>query len=156
MASPSRSADHPHPFSTPAAPGRRHLTDRQPGHTLSLADGTRIDASLVSAGNPMVFVSAHALGVICTASQATLNANTRPAWRCEQLRIAGVCYAMATADSAEDRNRHQHAKLAIAPPAACQSVDSQALRRQRSRPAHPRAVVVGFHPPSGTAAALPA
>ncbi len=94
--------------------------------TLSLADGSRIDASLVSAGNPMVFVSAHALGADCTASQATLNADAALRERCEQLRIAGAL-AMGLADSAEAAARRQHTpKLAIvAPPAPCQSVDGK-------------------------------
>ncbi|MCZ4304870.1 2-methylaconitate cis-trans isomerase PrpF [Zoogloeaceae bacterium G21618-S1] len=109
-----------------SAEGGGILPTGNPVDALTLTDGTRIDASLVSAGNPMVFVSAHALGADCTASQAELNADAALRARCEQLRIAGAL-AMGLADSAEAAARRQHTpKLAlVAPPAECQSVDGK-------------------------------
>ncbi|MBT0963308.1 2-methylaconitate cis-trans isomerase PrpF family protein [Denitromonas iodatirespirans] len=94
--------------------------------SLTLDDGTQLDASLVSAGNPMVFVSAHALGLDATASQATLNADTPLRARCEQIRIAGAL-AMGLADTAVAAAERQHTpKVAVvAPPADCVSVDGR-------------------------------
>ncbi|MEZ5628117.1 MAG: 2-methylaconitate cis-trans isomerase PrpF [Rhodocyclaceae bacterium] len=108
------------------AAGGGILPTGKPVDTLTLDDGSTLDASLVSAGNPMVFVSAHALGMDCTASQAQLNADTALRARCEQIRIAGAL-AMELADSAEAAAARQHTpKVAIvAPPADCISVDGK-------------------------------
>ena len=94
--------------------------------TLTLDDGTRIDASLVSAGNPMVFVAARTLGLDATAAQATLNADAALRARCEQIRIAGAL-TMGLADSAAAAAARQHTpKVAVvAPPADCVSVDGK-------------------------------
>jgi probable AcnD-accessory protein PrpF len=86
--------------------------------TLTLGDGSQVSASLVNAGNPMVFVAADAIPVDCAAPQSALNADATLRARCEQIRIAGAL-AMGLADSVEAAATRQHTpKLAFMAPAA--------------------------------------
>jgi len=86
--------------------------------TLTLDDGHQVTASLVNAGNPMIFVAADAIPIDCTAPQSALNADSALRERCEQIRIAGAL-AMGLADSAEAAAARQHTpKLAFVAPAA--------------------------------------
>ncbi|WP_227815504.1 2-methylaconitate cis-trans isomerase PrpF [Nitrogeniibacter aestuarii] len=86
--------------------------------TLVLPDGTEVTASLVNAGNPMVFVAATALGIDCTASQSTLNSDVERLARCEQIRLAGAV-AMGLASTIEEAAARQHTpKLAFMAPSA--------------------------------------
>jgi len=96
--------------------------------TLVLGDGSTVTASLVNAGNPMVFVAADLMPVACTASQAELNADAALRTRCEQIRIAGAL-AMGLADSAEAAANRQHTpKLAfMAHPSDFVSADGRHL-----------------------------
>ncbi len=86
--------------------------------TLVLADGSTVCASLVNAGNPLVLVSAEALGIDCSATQAQLNADAALLDRCEQIRLAGAL-AMGLAGSTAEAAARQHTpKLAFMAPAA--------------------------------------
>ncbi|QID16575.1 2-methylaconitate cis-trans isomerase PrpF [Nitrogeniibacter mangrovi] len=86
--------------------------------TLTLADGTTLEASLVNAGNPMVFVAATTLGIDCTAPQAQLNADAALRERCERIRILGAL-AMGLAATPEEAAARQHTpKLAFMAPSA--------------------------------------
>jgi len=106
----------------------RMLPTGKPVDTLSLPDGSQIAASLVNAGNPMVFVPATVMDIDCTAAQAELNADTDRLARCEQIRLAGAV-TMGLADTLEDAARLQHTpKLAfMAPPAGFTAADGRHL-----------------------------
>ena len=86
--------------------------------TLVLPDGTEVTASLINAGNPMIFVAATAWGIDCTASQAELNSDPERLARCEQIRLAGAV-AMGLASTIEEAATRQHTpKLAFMAPSA--------------------------------------
>lgn len=113
-------------FHDPAGSGGSMFPTGNATDTLTLEDGRRYTASLVTAGNPLVFVAANDLAVDASASPASLNADTALLERCEQFRIAGAL-AMGLASTPEDAARCGHTpKLAlVAPPAACVSADGR-------------------------------
>ena len=85
--------------------------------TLQLPNGGEISATLINAGNPMIFVPAASMGVDCTAPQAALNADAERLNRCEQIRLAGAV-AMGVAASVDAAAARPHTpKLAFMAPA---------------------------------------
>jgi len=96
--------------------------------TLRLPSGCEVSATLINAGNPMIFVPATTMGIDCTASQATLNADADRLEQCEQIRLAGAV-AMGLAESIEAAAQRQHTpKLAfMAPASAFTAADGRAF-----------------------------
>tara|TARA_R110002020_G_scaffold26514_20_gene86001 strand:- start:2661 stop:3800 length:1140 start_codon:yes stop_codon:yes gene_type:complete len=86
---------------------------------LTLSDGTEIDASLVDAANPCVFVAAADLGKTGTESPDTLNEDAVFMARMEDIRRAGSVRMGLTPDAAAAKRMTSLPKVAIvSPPAA--------------------------------------
>jgi hypothetical protein len=79
----------------------------------------RVEATLINAGNPTIFVAASSLGLKGTEMQDNINGNTALLERAEALRAQGAV-AMGLAASAEEatsKRRHTPKLAFIAPPA---------------------------------------
>jgi 2-methylaconitate cis-trans-isomerase PrpF len=85
--SPGPRVDMHFPFPGGALTGSL-LTADGPRSRLTLSDGTQIDATLVDAANPVVFVDARVLGVAQHTSPAQLNADTELLARLQRIRSA--------------------------------------------------------------------
>ncbi len=89
----------------------------------------RIDATLINAGNPTVFVDAASLGLTGTERQEDMNGNAALLARCEAVR-AHAAVAMGLAESAEEATRSRPAtpKLAfVAPPMSYRAASGKAV-----------------------------
>jgi len=98
--------------------------------TLSAPDGSRIEATLINAGNPTVFVDAKAIGLSGLEMQGDVNGNPALLDRLEALR-AQATVAMGLADSAAEATRHRPAtpKLCfVAPPADYRAADGRRVK----------------------------
>lgn len=96
---------------------------------LTLADGTMLEATLINAGNPAVFVDAASLGMTGIERQSDVNGNAELLTRCEAVR-ATAAVAMGLADSVEQASaeRPSTPKLAFfAKPAAYTASDGRAV-----------------------------
>ena len=121
-------------------PGRRLLPTGRACDRLALPDGTSVEATLIDAGNPTVFVDATSLG---------LRGDERPAAfadppvlaRLEAVRAAAaVAMGLAPDPAHATRERPATPKLAwIAPPADFEAADGRRIAggRRRSARAHP-------------------
>ncbi len=101
-----------------------HAIDR-----LSLPDGSAIDATLVSAGNPTVFVRARDVGLDGGELPAQVNANAPLLARLEAIRAAGaVAMGLAVDAGHATRERPATPKVAfVAPPAPYRSTDGATI-----------------------------
>jgi 2-methylaconitate cis-trans-isomerase PrpF len=87
---------------------------------LEIKELGRVEATLINAGNPTIFVAASSLGLKGTELQDDINGNAALLERAEALRAQGAV-AMGLATSAEEataRRRHTPKLAFIAPPAA--------------------------------------
>ena len=88
-----------------------------------------VEATLITAGNPTVFVAAQALGMSGIEMQAEVDANADLLRRCEAIR-AHAAVAMGLAPSAEEasRSRLHTPKLAmVSPPRAYQATSGKSM-----------------------------
>lgn len=86
--------------------------------TLDMPGVGRVEATLINAGNPTIFVEASALGLTGTELQEAVNADVALLARCEKIRAHGAV-AMGLAASTDEATQHRpHTpKLAfVAPP----------------------------------------
>ncbi len=107
----------------PMFPTRR-VVDR-----LSVPGVGEVEATLVTAGNPTVFVTAATLGLTGTEGQAEVNGDEALLRRCEAIRAAGAV-AMGLAASAEEATRSRPAtpKIAfVSPPQSFVASDGKAV-----------------------------
>jgi probable AcnD-accessory protein PrpF len=94
---------------------------------LAAPDGTRVEATLINAGNPTVFVDARAIGLTGLEMQPDVNANPALLDRLETLR-AQAAVVMGLAGSTEEATRDRPAtpKLCfVAPPADYRAADGR-------------------------------
>jgi len=94
---------------------------------LTSPDGTPVEATLINAGNPTVFVDAQAIGLTGLEMQPDVNANPALLDRLEALR-AQAAVVMGLAGSAEEATRERPAtpKLCfVAPPADYRAADGR-------------------------------
>jgi probable AcnD-accessory protein PrpF len=90
----------------------------------------RIEATLITAGNPTIFVSAAALGLVGTELQDAVNSSAALLARCEAVRAHGAV-AMGLASSPQDatKNRQATPKLAfVSPPQSYVASDGKQVR----------------------------
>ncbi|MCW5624541.1 MAG: 2-methylaconitate cis-trans isomerase PrpF [Burkholderiales bacterium] len=87
---------------------------------LAVPDVGTLDATLISAGNPTVFIDAAALGLDGTELQPRINGDTALLARCEAIRAAGaVAMGLASDPASATRDRPATPKLSfVAPPRA--------------------------------------
>ncbi|VCU69090.1 3-methylitaconate isomerase [Pigmentiphaga humi] len=100
--------------------GGAMLPTGRPTDVLSIPDLGEIEATLIDAGNPAVFVAASALGLTGAESQQDVNVNPELLAACEAIRAHGAL-AMGLGDSVESisRTRQHTPKLAFfGPPAS--------------------------------------
>ncbi len=100
-----------------------------PHDILTFGDNERVEATMLDAGNPTVFVMADALGLTGTENKQQMDADAKLLARLEDLRAAAAI-AMGLAKSTEDaRSNSQHRpKLAlIAPPATYHALDGKVV-----------------------------
>jgi probable AcnD-accessory protein PrpF len=88
-----------------------------------------VDATMMNAGNPTVFVAASALGLAGTELQPQVNADRALLARCEALRaLAAVRMGLAASPQAASAERPATPKLClVAPPAAYRSSSGKAV-----------------------------
>ena len=97
--------------------------------TLEVPGVGRIDATLINAGNPTVFVDAASLGLTGTELQEDVNGDAALLARCEAVR-AHAAVAMGLAASAEEATRSRPAtpKLAfVSPPQSYRASSGKAV-----------------------------
>ncbi|AWI80078.1 2-methylaconitate cis-trans isomerase PrpF [Parazoarcus communis] len=100
-------------FLDPAGSGAAELfpTGRM-RDSLQTAEET-VDATLISAGNPMILIDAATLGLDCSAPQTVLNTQPELLARCERIRVAGALAMGLAANAAEAKARAHTPKLAV-------------------------------------------
>ncbi len=116
-------------FLDPGEEGAMFPTGR-PVDLLELEDGKEIEATLINAGNPTVFVEAAALGLTATERQEDINPNTELLNRLEALRARGAV-AMGLAKSVEQASRsvlHVPKIAFVAPPRSYAASSGREIR----------------------------
>jgi probable AcnD-accessory protein PrpF len=91
-----------------------------------------VEATLINAGNPTVFVEAAALGLAGTELQEAVNGDAALLARCESVRAHGAVAMGLAASTGEASSRRQHTpKIAfVSPPQAYVASDGKAVRAE--------------------------